>query len=45
MWHVINWNVAEPQFNVPSTIDVLFGADAIEEVILDNRIRDNGGYQ
>ena len=45
MWHITTLDVAEAQFNVPSTIDVLLGADAIEEVMLDNRIRDKGGYQ
>ena len=37
-------NMADPQFNVPSTIDVLLEADVIEEVMLDNRNKDNGVY-
>ena len=44
MRHIQNLNIADPQFNVPSTIDVLLGADVIEEVMLDNRIKDNGVY-
>ena len=44
MRHIQNLNMADPQFNVPSTIDVLLGADVIAEVMLDNRIKDNGVY-
>ena len=44
MRHIRNLNMADPQFNLPSTFDVLLGADLIEEVILDNRIKDNGVY-
>ena len=44
MRHIRNLNMADPQFNVPSTIDVLLGADVVEEVMLDNRIKDNGVY-
>ena len=36
--------MADTQFNMPSTIDVLLGADVIEEIMLDNRIKDNGVY-
>ena len=34
--------MADPQFNVPGKIDILLGADVIEDVMLDNRIKDNG---
>ena len=44
MRHIQNLNMADPQFNVPSTIDVLLGADVIEEIMLDNRIKDYGVY-
>ena len=43
--HIRNLNMADPQFNVPTTIDVLLAADVIEEVMLDNRIKENGVYQ
>ena len=44
MRHIQYLNMADPQINVPSAIDVLLGADVIEEVMLDNRIKDNGVY-
>ena len=44
MRHIRNLNMADPQFNVPSTIDVMLVADVIEEVMLDNRIKDNSVY-
>ena len=34
--------LAYPTFNVPGKIDILLGADVLEEVMLDNRIKDNG---
>ena len=43
--HIRNLSMADPKLNVPSTIDVLLGADVIEEVMLDNRIKENGVYQ
>ena len=40
--HIHNLQLADPQFNVPGKFDILLGADVIEEVMLDNRIKDNG---
>ena len=40
--HIHNLQLADPQFNVPGKIDILLGADVIEDVMLDNRIKDNG---
>ena len=44
MRHIRNLNMADPHFNVHSTIDVLVGGDVIEEGMLDSRIKDNGVY-
>ena len=41
MW---NFEHCRLQFYVPSTIGVLLGAELIEEVMSDNRIKDNGDY-
>ena len=40
--HVNNLNLADPIFNVPNKVDVLLGADVIEDIMLDNKIKDNG---
>ena len=42
MHHVDRLKLADPNFSVPCKIDMLLGADIIEDLILDNRIRDNG---
>ena len=42
MRHVNHLQLADPTFNVPGKIDILLGADVLEEVMLDNRIKDNG---
>ena len=42
MRHVNHLQLADLSFNVPGKIDILLGADVIEEVMLDNRINDNG---
>ena len=34
--------LADPTFNAPGKIDILFGADVLEDIFLENRIRDNG---
>ena len=39
--HITNLSMADPRYNVPTTIVVLQGADVTEEVMLDNRIRFN----
>ena len=40
--HVNNLNLADPTFNVPNKVDLLLGADVIEDLMLDNKIKDNG---
>ncbi len=40
--HVDNLPLADPHFNLPGKIDILLGSDVIEEVMYDNRIKDNG---
>ena len=40
--HVNHLQLADPTFNVPGKIDILLGADVLEEVMLDNRMKDNG---
>ena len=40
--HVNHLQLADPTFIVPGRIDFLLGADVLEEVMLDNRIKDNG---
>ena len=37
-----NLPLADPHFNLPGKIDILLGSDVIEEVMYDNRIKDNG---
>ena len=37
--HVKHLQLADPTFNVPGKIDYLLGADVLEEVMLDNRIK------
>ena len=34
--------LADPTFNVPGKIDILLGADVLEDIFLENRIKDNG---
>ena len=41
MRHVDHLKLADPNFSVPGKIDILLGADIIEDLMLDNRIRDN----
>ena len=40
--HINHLQLADPTFNVPGKIDILLGAEVLEEVMLDNRIKDNG---
>ena len=42
MRHVNNFNLADPTFNVPRNVDLLLGADVIEDILLHNIIKDNG---
>ena len=42
MRHVNNLILADPIFNVPKKVDLLLGADVIENNLIDNKIRDNG---
>ena len=42
MRHVNHLQLADLSFNVPGKIDIFLGADVNEEVMLDNRINDNG---
>ena len=42
MRHVNNLNLADPTFNIPNKVDLLLGADVIENILLDNKIKDNG---
>ena len=37
-------NLADPSLNIPSKVDVLLGADVVEETLLENKIKDNGLY-
>ena len=39
--HVNHLQLADLTFNVPGKIDISLGADVLEEVVLDNRIKDN----
>ena len=34
--------LADPTFNVPGKIDIVLGADVLEDICLETRIRDNG---
>ena len=40
--HVNNLNKADPTFSVPNKVDLLLGADVIEDILLDNKLKDNG---
>ena len=40
--HVNHLQLADATFKVPGKIHILHGADVLEEVMLDNRIKDNG---
>ena len=40
--HVNNLFLADPWFDAPGSIDILLGADVLEEAMLDKRIEDNG---
>ena len=44
MRHINHLNLADPSFNIPSKVDVLLGADVVEEILLENKIKDNGLY-
>ena len=39
MRHVNHLNLADPSFNIPSKVDVLQGADVVEEILLENKIK------
>ena len=41
MRHVNKLNLADPAFNVSNKVDLLLGADVIEDILLDNKIKDN----
>ena len=42
MRHVDHLKLADANVSVPGKIDMLLGADIIEDLMMDNRIRDNG---
>ena len=42
MRHINHVNLADPSFNIPSDVDVLLGADVVEEIFLENKIKDSG---
>ena len=44
MRHIIHLNLADPRYNFPSKVDVFLGADAVKEILLKNKIKDNGIY-
>ena len=44
MRHINHLNLADSSFNIPSKVDVLLGADVVEEILLENKIKDNGLY-
>ena len=42
MRHVNNLNFADPTYNVLKILELLLGADAKENILLDNKVRDSG---
>ena len=40
--HVNHLQLADSTFNVPGEIDIFLGADVLEDLMSDNRIKDNG---
>ena len=40
--HVNNLHFADPESNVPDKTDTLLGGDVLEEIMLDDRIKDKG---
>ena len=44
MRHINHLNLADTSFNIPSKVDVLLGADVVEEILLENKIKDIGLY-
>ena len=42
MKHVHNLDFADPQLNTPRRIDILLGADLLEDLLLDNKSKING---
>ena len=42
MRNIRNLKLADPTFNTPGKIDVLLGADVLEDVMMENKIKDNG---
>ena len=44
MRHFNHLNLADLSFNIPSKIDALLGANVVEEILLDNKIKNNGLY-
>ena len=42
MRYVNNFKLADPTFIVPNKVDLLLGADVIDDILLDNKIKDNG---
>ena len=42
MRYVNHLQLADPTIKVPGKIDILLGADVLEEVMLDNRIKHHG---
>ena len=44
MKHINHLNLADSSFTTPTKVDVLLGADVVEEILLENKIKDNGLY-
>ena len=42
MRHIPNVNLADPTFNLPGKIDVVLGADILEEILFESEIKDHG---